>query len=193
MAELYVISPPKINLSSFADEFLRCHDKHQFPIFQLRLKDPHTEADILKTAEKIMPICQQRSVRFVMNDSMILAKKAGANSVHLGMDDFKAHKKSIAEICQEFWLGLSCYNNLEYALDAAAQGANMVAFGAFYPTTTTKAKAQAEVATLVNFKKQNQSATKVGVIGGINFENKKPLEDSGADYICMVSAAWAGV
>lgn len=177
-------------LESFLPKLEAALAKHQPEFFQLRLKDV-SDAEILAAAEKTLPICHKHGVKFIMNDNIELALKSNADGVHLGMEDFANTNKTVADIkTLGLHIGLSCYNNLSYALEQANLGANLVCFGAFYPTTTTKPKAKAEVATLIDFKTQNKTAAKVAVIGGINFENKQPLEKAGADYICMVSAIW---
>jgi thiamine-phosphate pyrophosphorylase len=191
VAQLYAISPPKIELDAFLLKLDAALARLKPALFQLRLKDVSDDV-ILAAARATLPICHKHGVKFIMNDSIDLALAAKADGVHLGMEDFAASGKQVTDIkALGLHVGLSCYNNLDYALEQGKAGADLVCFGAFYPTTTTKPKAQAELKTLVSFKEQNKNAAKVAVIGGINFENKQPLDAAGADYICMVSAIWS--
>ncbi len=186
MSKLYPISPPQIKLPQFADDLKRILGEHDCALFQLRLKDA-PDAEILKAAEKLRPICTEYKVPFIMNDSVELSIKSGADGVHIGEDDNEITRAR--ELLGNKTIGISCYNSLERALTAADAGADYVSFGAFYPTTTKTPKSKAEITTLREFKKLRPNV-KVSAIGGINEQNAKPLIEAGADYICMISAIW---
>ena len=207
MTKLYIISPPQIELDSFAHKLELALEKFQPALFQLRLKDV-AESEILRAAEKLIPICHKYGVKFIMNDSAMFAEKSGADGVHLGENDGDIAKAR--KLIGDKIIGVSCYNSLERALEMADAGADIISFGAFFPTTTKVAKAKADVSLIREWRKllengewrvENRKKTnlqspisnipKCAAIGGINFENKKPLEEAGADYICMISAIWS--
>ena len=186
MSKLYIISPPEIVLKEFLPKLEAALKKYRPAMFQLRLKHVD-DAAILEDANQILTICHAFGVKFIVNDSPVIAHKCGADGVHLGDDDM-----TVAEARQFLGvnaiIGKSCYNSLELAEKAESEGASYVSFGAFYPTKTKVAKARAEISTLTKWKAEHK--TPASVIGGIDFENMKPLEEAGADYICMVSAIW---
>ena len=186
MNKLYPISPPKIVLADFLPQLRIVLGKNKPVYFQLRLKDTPRE-EIIAAAKKIIPICHEYGTKFIMNDFVDIALEVNADGVHIGGDDgdVAAARKKIGNKI----LGVSCYNSLELAKSVAAAGADYVSFGAFYPTQTKVPKSKAEIETLKKWKAM--SNVPVSVIGGINFENYKPLEAAGADFICMVSAIWS--
>ena len=186
MGQLYIISPPQIELDGFIPKLEAALVKYKPAYFQLRLKHVD-DAVILENAAQLLTVCHAFGVKFIINDSPEIARECGADGVHVGDEDmaFNSARKLLGE---KAIIGASCYNSLELARNAAGEGANYVSFGAFYPTTTKQAKSRAEISTLLAWKKE--SDVPVSAIGGINFENMKPLVDAGADYICMVSAIW---
>jgi thiamine-phosphate pyrophosphorylase len=190
MSELYIISPPQIDLAEFLPKLELALDKHKPAIFQLRLK-PASHAQILAAAEAIIPICHARNIPFILNDSAKLARKCGADGVHLGeeSDEYEAARKILGNSAH---IGISCYNDVARALAFAAKGADLVSFGQFHPTKTKPPKGWASVDTITEFieKSGKERKTKISAIGGLNFENSAPIEAAGADYICMVSAIW---
>lgn len=184
MAKIYPISPPQIALEEFLPKLESVLKKHKPEYFQLRLKDVARE-DITAAAKAIIPLCHKYGTKFVMNDYVDLALEVNADGVHIGEDaDIHDARQKLGNKI----LGVSCYNSLELADDAVAAGTDYVSFGAFYPTKTKTPKAKAEIETLKKWKAT--SKVPVSVIGGINFENMKPLEEAGADHICMISALW---
>ena len=186
MAKLYIISPPKIDLGNFLPKLDECLQKHKPKYFQLRLKDISDE-QILFAARSTIPICRKYKVPFLLNDSAKLALECGADGVHIGdEDDGVAEAREL--LGKKAIIGASCYNSLELAQKAVDEGANYVSFGAFYPTKTKVAKSRAELETLQKWKVM--SKVPCSAIGGITFENAKPIKAAGADYICMISAIW---
>lgn len=186
MSQLYIISPPEIEIESFKPKLMEAIHNHKPAMFQLRLKHVD-DAAILDAAEQLLTICHAYGVKFIVNDSPEIARKCGADGVHVGDEDmavFEARKF----LGPDAIIGASCYNDIERAAEMEREGATYVSFGAFYPTTTKQAKSRAEIATLKKWKAEH--TTPASAIGGINFTNKQVLEDAGADYICMVSAIW---
>ena len=190
MAALYIISPPQIELKKFIPNLETALEKYKPAMFQLRLKEPvRNDGVVIEGAKELLPICKKHGVKFIVNDSPEIAQEVGADGVHVGDEDM-AIAKAQALLGANKIIGASCYNSIEAARAAVKNGADYVSFGAFYPTTTKQAKSRAEISTLQKWK--TESAIPTCAIGGINFENMKPIVEAGADYICMVSAIWAG-
>lgn len=183
---LYLISPPSFVLSEFTAQLKDAFAGGDVACFQLRMKDVE-ENDILAAADALKPICQEHNALFLMNDSARLAKLCGADGVHLGEDD-----GDIAAVRDEmgadFIIGASCYNSRDLAIDAGDYGADYVAFGAFYPTTTKVPKARAELETLEWW--STHTVLPCVAIGGINAQNCAPLVKAGANFIAAISAVW---
>jgi len=89
----------------------------------------------LRIAERLMPICAGQDVAFILNDRMDLAKRCGADGVHLGQSDGdpRAARTLLGLSAQ---IGVTCHDSRHLAMEAGEAGADYVAFGAFFPTTT---------------------------------------------------------
>lgn len=86
-------------------------------------------------------------------------------------------------------VGVTCHNSRHLAMEAADAGADYVAFGAFFPTTTKEAKTRAEPELLTWW--QELMTAPCCAIGGITVENCTPLIEAGADFLCVSSGVWA--
>ena len=154
--------------------------------FQFRVKDiDQHEAAAL--AEPLQAICAKHDVAFIVNDSVALAKRLKADGVHLGQGD--GDVREAREILgKDAQIGVTCHNSRHLAMEAAEAGADYVAFGAFYPTTTKAVDHVAELDTLQKW----SLVTEVPcvAIGGITPDNAKPIIDAGADFIAVSSAIW---
>lgn len=188
---LYLISPPQIEISSFAKTLEDALSGGDVGAFQLRLKNVSDE-EILRAAEILIPICREREVAFILNDSPELAKKSGADGVHLGQDDgsVKAARKIIGA---DAIIGVSCHDSKHLAMVAGEAGADYVAFGAFYPTTSKSPEALAKYGIptpdILNWW-QTYMVLPCVAIGGINPLNCLPLVRAGADFIAVITAVW---
>jgi len=154
--------------------------------FQFRVKDiDQHEAAAL--AEPLQAICAKHDVAFIVNDSVALAKRLKADGVHLGQGD--GDVREAREILgKDAQIGVTCHNSRHLAMEAAEAGADYVAFGAFYPSTTKAVDHVAELDTLQKW----SLVTEVPcvAIGGITPDNAKPIIDAGADFIAVSSAIW---
>jgi thiamine-phosphate pyrophosphorylase len=188
---LYLISPPVINLHDFSEQLKLAFDGGDVGAFQLRLKNT-SDDEILRAAEILIPICREREVAFILNDSPELAKKSGADGVHLGQDDgtVKAARKIIGA---DAVIGVSCHDSKHLAMVAGEDGADYVAFGAFYPTTSKSPEALAKYGIptpeILNWW-QTYMVLPCVAIGGINPLNCLPLVRAGADFIAAITAVW---
>lgn len=155
--------------------------------FQFRVKgiDQHEAAAL---AEPLQAICAAHDVAFIVNDSVSLAKRLGADGVHLGQRDGDV-ADARAELGKAFQIGVTCHNSRHLAMEAAEVGADYVAFGAFYPTSTKDVEHVAELDTIEKWSRVMEIPCVA--IGGIGLDNAKPVIDAGADFIAVSSAVWA--
>lgn len=158
--------------------------------FQFRVKniDQHEAA---RLAAPLQAICAAHDVAFIVNDSVALAKRLGADGVHLGQED-GSPKDARAALGRGAQIGVTCHASRHLAMEAGEAGADYVAFGAFYPSST-KDKSDAERPTpeLIQWWSQLFEIPCVA-IGGVTPENCKPLVEAGADFLAVSHAVWGG-
>lgn len=188
---LYLISPPAIELSHFSTTLKEAFDGGDVGAFQLRLKNAGDD-EILRAAEVLMPVCREREVAFILNDRPDLAGKCGADGVHLGQDDGKV-KAARKLLGKDMVIGVSCHDSRHLAMEAGEDGADYVAFGAFYPTNSKSPQAMAKYGipdpSILNWW-QTYMVLPCVAIGGINPQNCLPLVQAGADFIAVIQAVW---
>ena len=185
--QLYLISPLEVG-GLFPDRLARALGAGPVAAFQFRVKglDEHAAA---RLAEPLLRICADREVAFIVNDSIGLAKRLGADGVHLGQDD-----GSVAEARERLGrgaqIGVTCHDSRHLAMEAGEAGADYVAFGAFFPTETKAVKHHAEPDLLRWW--QALFEVPCVAIGGITPTNCAPLVEAGADFLAVSSAVWNG-
>ena len=186
MTKLYLISPPNININEFIFSLDNVLNTGLVSCFQLRLKNVKDE-DIIESSKALKPICNKYHVPFILNDRLDLVNKVEADGVHLGEDD-----DSILEarklLGPKAIIGASCYNSKHLAMKAAEEGADYVAFGAFFATITKDPKTKADINIIKDW--TLISNIPCVAIGGINSSNCKELVDAGADFIAVVGSIW---
>ena len=131
--QLYLISPTDVG-GDFPEQLKRALDAGPVAAFQFRVKGiAQHEAALL--AQPLQAICNAHDVAFVVNDNVELAKSLQADGVHLGQSD---EELSVArqELGMDAQIGITCHDSRHLAMEAGEGGANYVAFGAFFPTTT---------------------------------------------------------
>ena len=153
---------------------------------QLRLKDA-PDNEILRAAETLAPICVRHEVAFIVNDRPDLAKKIGADGVHVGQED-ASYQDARLILGPDRIVGVTCHNSRHLAIEAAEAGADYVAFGAFFPTSTKEAKSKAEPEILRWW--SDIMTVPCVAIGGITVENCAPLVEAGADFLAVISGVW---
>ena len=189
---LYLISPLDVG-GAFPERLARAIDAAagtpaEVAAFQFRVKglDEHEAA---RLAEPLQQICADRDVAFIVNDSISLAKRLGADGVHLGQED-----GSVAEardrLGRDAQIGVTCHDSRHLAMDAGEAGADYVAFGAFHPTTTKQVEHHAEPDILAWW--QSIFEIPCVAIGGITPDNCRELADAGADFLAVSGAVWNG-
>ncbi len=194
--QLYLISPADVG-GDFPQRLARALDaglkgRHRIAAFQFRVKgiDDHAAA---RLAAPLQAICAEREIAFIINDSITLAKRLNADGVHLGQDDMAQNgdvKVAREELGRDAQIGVTCHNSRHLALEAGEAGADYVAFGAFYPTTTKEVEHHAEPDLLTWW--QGLFEIPCVAIGGINAENAAPLVRAGADFLAISGAVWNG-
>ena len=139
----------------------------------------------LRQLQRLAPICRRSGALLIVNDSVELAREVQADGVHLGKDDgdvATARRVLGARAC----IGVSCYNELQRARDAAANGADYVAFGSFFPSATKPGAVRADLDLL---RRARQALDlPIVAIGGIDAGNAGHLVEAGADAVAVVSA-----
>jgi thiamine-phosphate pyrophosphorylase len=188
---LYLISPPVIELAAFKKQLIQAFSGGDVASFQLRLKGASDE-DILKAARELMPICHEHDAAFILNDRPDLAIKCKADGVHIGQDDGDI-KKIRAQVGPDMVIGASCHDSKHLAMIAGEEGADYVAFGAFYPTTSKNPEAMKKWGVpkpeILSWWSENTVLPCVA-IGGITPANSSALVKAGADFIAAITAVW---
>ncbi len=184
--QLYLISPLDVG-GDFSAKLEAALSAGPVAAFQFRVKgiDQHEAAAL---AEPLQAICAAHDVAFIVNDSVSLAKRLGADGVHLGQGDGDVADARI-ELGKAFQIGVTCHNSRHLAMEAAEVGADYVAFGAFFPTSTKDVEHVAELDTIEKWSRVMEIPCVA--IGGIGLDNAKPIIDAGADFIAVSSAVWA--
>ncbi len=183
---LYLISPPKLDPRSFSETLRRTLGAGDVASLQLRLKDS-SDDEVRRAVEILMPIAQARDVAFILNDRPDLAHELRCDGVHIGQDDVD-YAEARAIVGRDCIVGVTCHNSRHLAIEAAEAGADYVAFGAFFPTTTKEPKEMAEIETLQWW--AEMMVVPCVAIGGITVENAKPLIEAGADFLAVSSGVW---
>lgn len=185
--ELYLISPLDVG-GGFPERLERALSAGPVAAFQFRVKgvDQHEAA---KLAQPLLEICRAHDVAFIVNDSVGLAKRLGADGVHLGQGDGSV-AVAREELGREAQIGVTCHASRHLALEAGEAGADYVAFGAFFPSTTKESAHRPDLE-LLEWWQQFLEIPCVA-IGGITPENCRPLIEAGADFLAVSGAVWNG-
>lgn len=183
--QLYLVSPEGID-AGFVEPLERALAGGPVAAFQLRLKNV-SDDHILATAAALMPVCAEHEVAFLLNDRMDLAARLGCDGVHLGQSDGDP-AVARALLGPRAQIGRTCHDSRHLAMEAGEAGADYVAFGAFYPTSTHTTAYRPNPSILSWW--STLSGIPSVAIGGITLANARPLIAAGADFIAVVSAVW---
>lgn len=184
-AKLYLISPQEVG-GTFPDRLKAALAGGPVAAFQLRVKyvDEHALA---RLAEPLQRLCADAGCAFIVNDSMALAKRIGADGVHLGQSDGDP-REARALLGPGAQIGRTCHDSRHLAMEAGEAGCDYVAFGAFYPTTTKPSHYRPKPEILSWW--ASLFEIPCVAIGGITPDNVRPLVDAGADFIAVCQAVW---
>ena len=183
---IYLISPQYIRGIKFYNELNQVLETNKVEFFQLRLKNIST-LKLIKIAKKIKKITKKNKVKLLINDNPYLAKALNADGCHIGQKDMN-YFRSRKILGRKKIIGITCHNSKKLALKAKKIGANYIAFGAFFKSTTKKTIYKANLVLLRWAKKKIN--TPLVAIGGINSTNYKKILSSGANYIACSSYVW---
>ena len=183
--QLYLITPTTAG-PGFADTLAAALDAGDVAALQLRLKDADDDF-WRRSIDALRPIAQSRGVAFLLNDRPDLAVATGCDGAHVGQTDTPA--PSARKLLGDLTLGVTCHDSRDLAMQAGDDGADYVAFGAFFPTTTKNAPAIADPDIIAWW--SDLMELPCVAIGGITAENCAPLVTAGADFLAVVGAVWA--
>ena len=183
---IYLISPQRIREVKFYKELNAVLKTNKVKYFQLRLKNIST-ANLVKISKKVKKIVKKNNVKFIINDNPFVAKKVDADGCHVGQKDMN-YINCRKILGQKKIIGITCHNSKKLALKAKKFGANYIAFGSFFRSSTKKSAYKANLPILRWAKKKINM--RIVAIGGINNSNYKKILSSGADFIACSSFVW---
>ena len=183
---IYLISPPKIREHEFYKELNWVLKTNKVKYFQLRLKKI-SDRNLLKISKKIKKLVKENNVKFLINDKPLVAKAVDSDGCHIGQKDmdFVNSRKILGK---NKIIGVTCHSSKKLALKAKKYGANYVAFGSFFKSSTKKSALKANL-TILRWAKKKINMPTVAV-GGINSSNYKKILSSGADFIACSGYVW---
>lgn len=143
----------------------------------------------LEEAVALRMLCRRYEVPLLINDDIELCLAVGADGVHLGRGDGSL-QQARARLGHDAIIGATCHDSLEFAADAAANGASYLAFGAMYPSGAKPGALPASIQTLTS---SRQLGLPVVAIGGISIDNAAPVITAGADCVAVITDLWQAV
>ena len=183
--QLYLISPLEVG-GDFPSRLAEALDAGPVAAFQFRVKgvDQHEAA---RLAEPLQRLCSERDVAFIVNDDIGLAKRIGADGVHLGQQDGDP-REARQLLGPQAQIGVTCHDSRHLAMEAGDAGADYVAFGAFFPTPTKETRHRPDPSILGWWATLFELPSVA--IGGITPENGRALVEAGADFLAVCSGVW---
>jgi thiamine-phosphate pyrophosphorylase len=179
---LYAVTP---DLADAADLLRRVRLALEGGVKLLQYRNKAAAPDVRREqAGALLGLCREFGARLVVNDDLALAEEIGADGAHLGRADGDLAAARAALGAGKI-LGVSCYAELERARMAQRSGADYVAFGSFFASTTKPDAARAPLALLAQAKQA--VGLPVAAIGGITLENAPQLVAAGADLLAVIS------
>jgi len=183
--QLYLISPLDVG-GGFPDRLAEALGAGPVAAFQFRVKglDQHEAA---RLAEPLQRVCASHDVAFIVNDSAALAKRIGADGVHLGQEDGDP-REARALLGPGAQIGVSVHDSRHIAMEAGEAGADYVAFGAFFPSSTKETRHRPDPSILGWW--STLFEIPCVAIGGITPDNGRALVEAGADFLAVCGAVW---
>lgn len=181
IAGLYAITP-EIDDTGALLTLVRAALEGGARIVQYRNKQSGS-ARRLEHALGLSALCARLDATLIINDDVALALEVDADGVHLGKTDgdLAAARKRLGP---GKLLGASCYNQIALARDAVAQGADHIAFGSVFVSSTKPGAVRAELAL---FSEGRALGVPMVAIGGITHDNAAAVVAAGADAIAVIS------
>ena len=182
---VYLISPSKINSEDFYTDLALLLNSKKVSFFQLRIKN-ETNKNKLLIGKRVKKICKKYKVKFLVNDDPKLASRLNADGCHLGQKDISISEAR--KILTNKIIGITCHNSINLAKKAIQDGADYLAFGAFYSSQTKIVKYKASLKILKLAKKITN--TPIVAIGGIKLSNYKKLLLNKANFLAISGYIW---
>jgi thiamine-phosphate pyrophosphorylase len=187
MSRIYLISP-----ENFEEAARQAHnlkgvlEAADIPCFQLRLKNA-SDDEWRKAIEALQPICVNNNTAFIINDRADLAKQFDCDGVHIGRDDglYSDARKIVGD---KKIVGVSAYASTDDAMDLAAAGADYVAFGSVFPSSSKELAPPVGLEVLEAW--VEMANTPCVAIGGITAANCAPLVQANVDFLAVIGAVW---
>ena len=184
---IYLITPPMLDPLPFAELLASALDAGDVAAVQLRLKDADDET-WRRAIEALRPVAHSRNVAFLLNDRVALVRESGCDGAHVGQEDMPA-KQAREMLGSEATLGVTCKDSRDLAMQAGEDGADYVAFGAFYPSSTKNVTRLIDPDILRWWSELMELPC--CAIGGITADNCAPLVQAGADFLAVVGGVWS--
>ena len=185
---LYLITPPRIDdPAAFALTLEAALAAGDVAALQVRLKDVSDEV-IEAATQAILPVAQAHGVAVIMNDRPDLAVRLGCDGVHVGQSDTSC-AEARRVVGPGGMVGVTCHDSRHLGMDASEAGADYVAFGAVYPTSTKQASTSVELEIFSIWQEIMQ--VPCVAIGGITAGNARQVVAAGADFIAVSAGVWA--
>lgn len=181
---LYAITPDS---ADFEDLLCRVDAALEGGACVVQYRNKNAAAAHGAMAAAIAHRCRQHSAVFIVNDDVQLALAVGADGVHLGRDDGDV-APARRLLGPDRIIGVSCYASLARALAAQEAGADYVAFGSMFLSTTKPAAPPAPLGLLGEAKAQ--LCIPIVAIGGITLQNAPQVVAAGADAIAVIGAVF---
>lgn len=182
---LYAITPDLLD----TNELLRCvRQALQGGARVLQYRNKTADAALkLAQAQTLRQLTREFKTTFIVNDDAQLAAQVDADGVHLGGEDGSV-AAARALLGSSKIIGVSCYNRLSLAQEAVRQGADYVAFGAFFSSGVKPEAVKADLALLHAARKE--LGVPIVAIGGITQQNAASLIEAGANAVAVITALW---
>jgi thiamine-phosphate pyrophosphorylase len=185
-SRVYLITPENFHPLPFADLLAAALDAGDVAAVQLRIKDV-SDSVWKRTIDVLRPVTQARNVAFLLNDRADLVVQTGCDGAHVGQDDIPA-REARRMMGPDSTLGVTCKGSRDLAMTAGEDGADYVAFGAFFPSTTKQVTNQADPEILRWWAELMEIPS--CAIGGITPENCGSLVRAGTDFLAVVGCVW---
>jgi thiamine-phosphate pyrophosphorylase len=184
---LYLITPPVLDdLQGFVDRAEAAFGAGDVAALQVRLKTA-SDTEIARAVAALKPLTVRFDVALILNDRPDLAAALACDGVHIGQEDGSYADARLA-VGRAGIVGVTCHDSRHLAMEAAEAGADYVAFGAFFDTTTKAAPSRAEPELLSIW--QESMETPCVAIGGITVERARTLAGAGADFLAVSRGVW---
>lgn len=183
---IYLITPPKLDPAAFAGQLAAALDAGDVAAVQLRLKDA-SEDQWRRAIDALRPVAQARDVAFLLNDRADLVRSTGSDGAHVGQDDMPA-RQARSLMGPDLTLGVTCKGSRDLAMQAGEDGADYVAFGAFFPSGTKDVSNFISPDILQWW--SDLMELPCCAIGGITPQNCAPLVRAGTDFLAVVGCIW---